>query len=311
MQVVEYTAGMADEHQTIPGERAQVDASTRAAVLVEALPYIQAFADKVVVVKFGGNAMVDDALSQSFAADIVLLRAIGLKPVVVHGGGPQIGKVLAQLGKQTEFRDGLRVTDAETLDVARMVLAGRVGADIVSAINQHDRVAVGLSGEDAGLIVASQRSAALGYVGDVVDVNRKILDTLLRDDFIPVISTIGADGDGQAYNINADSAAIAIAESLGAEKLIYLTDVPGVLTDVADPGSLISRLSASRARLLIQDGVVNGGMIPKVQACLDAIDAGVGSAHILDGRIAHVVLLELLTDAGVGTMITRTDGTGS
>jgi acetylglutamate kinase len=296
---------MADQELT------DLDAATRAAVLVEALPYIQAFADKVVVIKFGGNAMVDAALSHSFAADVVLLRAIGLRPVVVHGGGPQIGALLAKLGKESEFRDGLRVTDAETLDVARMVLAGRVGADIVSAINQHDHVAVGLSGEDAGLIVAAQRSEALGYVGDVTAVNRKILDTLLRDQFIPVISTIGADATGQAFNINADSAAIAIAEALGVEKLIYLTDVPGVLTDVADPSSLVSRLSAARARLLIDDGVIAGGMIPKVEACLAAIDAGVGSAHILDGRIAHVVLLELLTDAGVGTMITRTDGAGS
>ncbi len=302
---------VADQEHTSPGELTDVDAATRAAVLVEALPYIQAFADEVVVVKFGGNAMVDAALSQSFAADIVLLRAIGLKPVVVHGGGPQIGEVLAQLGMESEFRDGLRVTDAETLDVARMVLGGRVGADIVSAINTHDRVAVGLSGEDAGLIIATQRSKALGYVGDVVDVNRKILDTLLRDHFIPVISTIGADASGQAFNINADSAAIAIAESMGAEKLIYLTDVPGVLTDVADPTSLVSKLSASRARLLIEDGIVAGGMIPKVDACLAAVEAGVGSAHILDGRVAHVVLLELLTDAGVGTMITRTDGAGS
>lgn len=302
---------MGDNEPVGAVDLSSIDAATRAAVLVEALPYIQAFADKIVVVKFGGNAMVDVALSESFAADIVLLRAIGLKPVVVHGGGPQIGKVLAQLGMESEFRDGLRVTDAETLDVARMVLTGRVGADIVSAINQHDRVAVGLSGEAAGLIVATQRSEALGYVGDVVDVNRKILDTLLRDDFIPVISTIGADASGQAFNINADSAAIAIAEALAAEKLIYLTDVPGVLTDVSDPGSLISRLSASRARLLIADGVIHGGMIPKVQACLEALDAGVGSAHILDGRIAHVVLLELLTDAGVGTMLTRTDGAGS
>ncbi len=305
MHGIEYTRAMADQ------ELSDLDAASRAAVLVEALPYIQAFADKVVVVKFGGNAMVDEALSHSFAADIVLLRAIGLRPVVVHGGGPQIGALLAKLGMESEFRDGLRVTDADTLDVARMVLTGRVGADIVSAINQHDHVAVGLSGEDAGLIVATQRSKALGYVGDVVAVNRKILDTLLRDQFIPVISTIGADATGQAFNINADSAAIAIAESLGVEKLIYLTDVPGVLTDVDDPGSLVSRLSASRARLLIEDGIISGGMIPKVEACLDAIDAGVGSAHILDGRIAHVVLLELLTDAGVGTMITRTDGAGS
>jgi acetylglutamate kinase len=284
-----------------------VDAPTRASILVEALPYIQAFAGKTVVVKFGGNAMVDDELAHSFAADVVLLRAVGLKPVVVHGGGPQIGDLLARLGKQSEFRDGLRVTDAETLDVARMVLTGRVNADIVSAINQRERVAVGLSGEDAGLIVAAQRSEALGYVGDVVDVNRKILDTLIAAEFIPVISTIGGDHAGQAYNINADTAAIAIAESLDAEKLVYLTDVPGVLTDVEDPSSLVSRLTASRARNLIAQGVIAGGMIPKVEACLDAVEAGVPSAHILDGRIPHVVLLELLTDAGVGTMITRAE----
>jgi acetylglutamate kinase len=302
---------MADDVQPSPAALSHIDAATRAAILVEALPYLQAFAGKTVVVKFGGNAMVDDALAHSFAADIVLLRAVGIRPVVVHGGGPQIGELLAKLGKETEFRDGLRVTDAETLDVARMVLTGRVNADIVSAINQRDRVAVGLSGEDAGLIVATQRDEALGYVGDVVSVNRRILDTLLAADFVPVISTIGADEHGQAFNINADSAAIAIAEALGSEKLIYLTDVPGVLTDVADPASLVSRLSAARARLLIADGVIAGGMIPKVEACLDAIDAGVASAHILDGRIAHVVLLELLTDAGVGTMITRADGAGS
>lgn len=301
---------MAD-HDEDSAHLAGIDAATRAAVLVEALPYIQEFAGRTLVVKFGGNAMVDDALARSFAADVVLLRAIGLRPVVVHGGGPQIGRLLAQLGKETEFRDGLRVTDAETLDVARMVLSGRVGADIASAINAHDRVAVTLSGEDAGLIVAAQRSESLGYVGDVVDVNRAILDTLLGDHFIPVISTIGADASGQAFNINADSAAVAIAESLGAEKLIFLTDVPGVLTDVDDLQSLVSRLSAGRARLLMADGVINGGMIPKVEACVAAIEGGVGSAHILDGRIPHVVLLELLTDSGVGTMITRSDGVSS
>ncbi len=288
-----------------------VDPATRAAVLVAALPYIQAFAGRTVVIKFGGNAMVDEALSHSFAADVVLLRAIGIRPVVVHGGGPQIGNLLNRLGMESEFRDGLRVTDAETLDVARMVLAGQVGREIVGAINRRDRVAVGLSGEDAGLIIATQRDESLGYVGDVVDVNRSILDTLLAGSFIPVISTIGADEGGQAFNINADSAAIAIAASLGAEKLVYLTDVPGVLTDVDDPSSLASRLSAGRVKLLIEDGVISGGMIPKVEACLDAIAAGVGSAHILDGRIPHVVLLELLTDAGVGTMITRMEGAGS
>ena len=284
-----------------------VDANTRAAILVEALPYIQTFAGRTIVLKFGGNAMVDDELARSFAADVVLLRAVGIKPVVVHGGGPQIGAMLKRLGKESEFRDGLRVTDAETLDVARMVLAGQVGRSIVGAINRHDRVAVGLSGEDAGLIVARQRDAALGFVGDVVEVNQTILRTLIDDSFIPVISTIATSPHGQAYNINADSAAIAIAHALSAEKLIYLTDVPGVLTDMKDPDSLISRLTETRARLLMAEGTINGGMVPKVEACLDALAAGVASTHILDGRISHVVLLELLTDAGVGTMITRSD----
>jgi acetylglutamate kinase len=285
-----------------------IDAATRAGILVEALPYIQAFAGRTVVIKLGGSALVDPELARTFAADVVLLRAVGIKPVVVHGGGPQIGAHLARLGKDSEFREGLRVTDAETLDVARMVLAGQVGRSIVSAVNQHQTVAVGLSGEDAGLITAVQRDPALGYVGDVVGVDRTILDTLLDRSFIPVISTIGADATGQAFNINADSAAIAVAESLDAEKLIYLTDVPGVLTDVDAPGSLISRLSVARARLLIAEGVIAGGMIPKVEATLAAVEGGVGSSHILDGRIPHVVLLELLTDEGVGTMVTRTAG---
>lgn len=289
----------------------QVDAALRAAILVEALPYIQAFAGRTVVIKLGGSAMGDPELARSFATDVVLLQAVGLKPVVVHGGGPQIGEMLARLGLGTEFRDGLRVTDAETLDVARMVLGGRIGRDIVGSINRHAPVAVGLSGEDAGLITAVQRDPDLGYVGDVVAVDRTILDTLLDRSFVPVISTIGADAGGQAYNINADSAAIAVAEALDAEKLIYLTDVPGVLTDVADPASLVSRLSVARARLLIADGVIAGGMIPKVEAALAAVEAGVGSAHILDGRVAHVLLLELLTDEGVGTMVTRTNEGGA
>ena len=205
---------MADPHDPSPVS-STLDPALRAAVLVEALPYIQAFAGRIVVVKFGGNAMVDESLAHSFAADIVLLRAMGMRPVVVHGGGPQIGALLARLGKESEFRDGLRVTDAETLDVARMVLSGQVGRELVGAINRHTQVAVGLSGEDAGLIVATQRDESLGYVGDVVDVNRAILDTLLNGGFIPVVSTIGADGEGQAFNINADSAAIAVASALG------------------------------------------------------------------------------------------------
>ena len=290
-----------------PVDLDDVDAATRAAILVEALPYIQAFAGATVVIKLGGNAMGDPELAASFATDVVLLRAVGLNPVVVHGGGPQIGEMLTRLGRGTEFRDGLRVTDAETLDVARMVLGGRITRDIVAAINRHDTVAVGLSGEDAGLLVATQRDPDLGYVGDVVSVDRSIIDTLVAQSFIPVISTIGADSAGQALNINADTAAIAIAEALSAEKLVYLTDVPGVLTDVSDPGSLISRLSVARARLLIAERVIWGGMIPKVEAAIAAVQAGVGSAHILDGGVPHVLLLELLThDAAVGTMLTRT-----
>lgn len=289
-----------------PPDLAGVDAATRAGILVEALPYIQAFAGRTVVIKLGGSAMVDPGLAATFAADVVLLRAVGIKPVVVHGGGPQIGEHLGRLGIDTEFRDGLRVTDAETLDVARMVLAGRVGREVVAAINRHQPVAVGLSGEDAGLITAAQRDPDLGYVGDVAGVDRTILDTLLGRSFIPVISTIGSDAAGQGLNINADSAAIAVAEALDAEKLIYLTDVPGVLTDLDDPSSLVSRLSVARARLLIAEGVIAGGMIPKVEAALAAVEGGVASSHILDGRIAHVVLLELLTDEGVGTMVTRT-----
>jgi len=281
----------------------------RAGALIEALPYIQRFRGAVVVVKFGGNAMVDPELSQSFAADMVLLRSVGLRPVVVHGGGPQIGSLLARLGKETEFVDGLRVTDAETLDVARMVLVGKVGRDIVGAINVHGAYAVGLSGEDGGLITAAARDEALGFVGDVVSVQPGIIERLLAEDMIPVVSTIGADADGQAYNINADTVAGAIAESIGAEKLVYLTDIEGVRRDVADAASLIrpviARADVDELRAAIADGSIGGGMIPKVRACIDAVEAGAASAHMLDGRIPHVVLLELFTDAGIGTMVTN------
>lgn len=277
----------------------------RAGLLIEALPYIRRFTGRTIVVKFGGSAMADPELTHRFAADVVLMWSVGIRPVVVHGGGPQINEMLDRLGKVPEFRDGLRVTDAETLQIARMVLGGQVNRDIVSAVNRHDHLAVGLSGEDAGLLVATQRDPALGFVGDVTTVNAKILTTLLGSGFIPVISTTGSGSDGQSFNINADSAAVAVAAAVDAERLIYLTDVPGVLADAGDPASLVSELSASRAKLLIADGTINGGMIPKVESCLDAVDHRVPSAHILDGRIPHVVLLELFTDTGVGTMITR------
>jgi len=280
------------------------DAAHRAAMLLEALPYIHRFRGAVVVVKYGGNAMVDPALARGVADDMVLLRAVGLRPVVVHGGGPQISALMARLGKEPEFRDGLRVTDAETVDIARMVLVGKVNRDIVSAINVHGPLAVGLSGEDAGLILAGARNPELGYVGDVASVNPTILHRLLAEELIPVVSTIGSDPSGQAYNINADTVAGALAEALAAEKAVFLTDVAGLLADVDDPASLISRTTARELAAMIADGRLAGGMIPKIAAALHAVEHGVGSAHLLDGRVPHVILLELFSDAGVGTMIT-------
>ena len=282
----------------------EAEAAHRAAVLLEALPYIQRFRGAVVVVKYGGNAMVDPALGRAVADDVVLLRAVGLRPVVVHGGGPQISALMARLGKEPEFRDGLRVTDAETVDIARMVLVGKVNRDIVSAINVHGPLAVGLSGEDAGLILAGARNTALGFVGDVEAVNPTILHRLLAEDLIPVVSTIGSDAGGQAYNINADTVAGALAEALGAEKAVFLTDVAGLLADVDDPASLVSATTAAELQAVIDGGRLSGGMIPKVAAAVHAVQHGVGSAHLLDGRVPHVILLELFSDAGIGTMIT-------
>jgi acetylglutamate kinase len=287
-----------------PGATATSVAAHRAEVLVEALPYIQRFRGAIVVVKYGGNAMVDAALSRAVAEDVVLLRAVGLRPVVVHGGGPQISALMARLGKETEFRDGLRVTDAETVDIARMVLVGKVNRDIVAAINVHGPIAVGLSGEDAGLILASAHNAELGFVGEVAAVNPGILHKLLAEDLIPVVSTIGSDAHGQAYNINADTVAGALAESLRAEKAVFLTDVAGLLTDLDDPTSLVSHITADELEAMIARGELTGGMIPKTAAALHAVRHGVGSAHLLDGREPHVVLLELFSNAGIGTMIT-------
>ena len=283
-----------------------VGAAQKAAMLVEALPYIRRFAGKVVVVKYGGNALAGtsehDALAL-FAEDIVLMRLVGMRPVVVHGGGPQITALMAKLGKVTEFRNGLRVTDAETVDIARMVLIGQVNPQIVSAINVHGNYAVGVSGEDAGLIKASARDPQLGYVGDVRAVNPAVLHGLMNDEFIPVIATIGTDDRGQAYNINADTVAGAIAESLGAEKLVYLTDIEGLRRDVNDAASLIRQVTADELEQLVSDGTIAGGMIPKVDSCVHAVRNGVNRAHILDGRIAHVLLLEIFTDSGIGTMV--------
>lgn len=280
----------------------------RTEALIEALPYIQRFRGSVIVVKFGGNAMVDEDLARTFAADIVLLRSVGIKPVVVHGGGPQIGELLARLGKESEFRNGLRVTDEETLDVARMVLVGKVGRDIVGQINIHGAYAVGMSGEDGGLIQARVRDPELGFVGDIVAVNPNIVTRLLAEDLIPVVSSIGVDGDGQALNINADTVAGALGGALEAEKVVYLTDVPGLLADVDDPSSLIIRATTAELSEQIADGSISGGMVPKVGSCIHAVESGAVSAHMLDGRIPHVLLLELFTDAGIGTMITADTG---
>ncbi|HEY5155740.1 MAG TPA: acetylglutamate kinase [Acidimicrobiales bacterium] len=303
---------MSDRPTTQPGETDRLDSATaRAQVLIEALPYIRRFFGTTVVVKFGGNAMGDEGLAARFAEDIVLLQAVGIRTVVVHGGGPQIGDLMARLGMESEFRDGLRVTDAETLDIARMVLVGKVNRDIVSSINVHGPLAVGLSGEDAGLITANERNPDLGFVGDIAAVNPAIVERLLAENLIPVVSTIGADLAGQSYNINADTVAGALAVALGAEKVIYLTDVAGLLGEVTDPASLISQISAPELQALIDSGALTGGMIPKITGCLDALERGVGSAHLLDGRVPHVLLLELFTDAGVGTMITRSIGGGA
>jgi acetylglutamate kinase len=277
----------------------------RAATLVEALPYIRRFSGQVVVVKYGGNALAgsdDDALAL-FAQDVVLMRQVGMKPVVVHGGGPQISDLMTRLGKQPVFRDGLRVTDAETVDIVRMVLVGQVNPQLVAAINVHGSLAVGVSGQDAGLIQAVERDPRLGFVGDIDAVRPQILVDLLDDGFIPVVATVGTSPTGQPYNINADTVAGAIAEALGAEKLVYLTDIEGIRRDPQDPSTLVRQATADELDRLVADGSIAGGMIPKVESCIGAVRHGVRRAHILDGRIAHVLLLELFTDEGIGTMV--------
>ncbi|MGE0309134.1 MAG: acetylglutamate kinase [Acidimicrobiia bacterium] len=271
--------------------------------MVEALPYIRRFAGSVVVVKYGGNAIDGGSDLEEFARDIVLLKTVGLRPVVVHGGGPQISSLMDRLGMQAEFRNGFRVTDAATVDIARMVLVGQVNPTLVSAINMHGSLAVGISGTDAGLIRAVPRDPELGFVGDVAEVRPEVLLRLLNEDFIPVVATIGADDSGQAYNINADTVAGRIAEALDAAKLIFLTDIEGLRRDVADPATLIRQTTADELDGLIADGTLTGGMIPKIEACTHAVRNGVERAHILDGRISHVLLVELFTDSGIGTMI--------
>jgi acetylglutamate kinase len=278
-------------------------AHDKAAILAEALPYIREFTGRTVVIKYGGHAMDDPALADLFAQDVVLMRLVGMNPVVVHGGGPQISELMRRLGKEPEFLDGLRVTDAETVDIARMALVGKVNREIVASLNQHGSLAVGLSGEDAGLIQVGQADERLGFVGEIRRIDPAIVERLVREELIPVVATIGMGEAGQAYNVNADTVAGAVAEALGAEKLVYLTDVAGVYGDFADESTLISRVDAAGLDELMRAGKVGEGMIPKLQSCVHALRNGVTRAHILDGRIPHALLLEFFTREGIGTMV--------
>ena len=284
-----------------------------ARVLTEALPYIRQFQGKTIVIKYGGNAMVDENLKSSFARDIVLMKLVGLNPVVVHGGGPQIGHLLKRIGKESEFVDGMRVTDRETMDVVEMVLGGLVNKEIVNLINSHGGKAVGLTGKDGGLIHATKMQMTrndpatetseiidIGHVGEVESIDTSVLDMLIHGDFIPVVAPIGVGKDGHSYNINADLVAGKLAEVMAAEKLILLTNTSGIL-DQND--QLLSGLSAADVNQLIKDGVIHGGMLPKVRCALDAINSGVRSSHIIDGRVEHAVMLELFTDDGVGSLM--------
>ncbi|MEV0343079.1 acetylglutamate kinase [Nocardia sp. NPDC050713] len=295
----------------------ELSALDKAHVLADALPWLQKFRDKIVVVKYGGNAMIDDELKRAFAADMAFLRTVGVHPVVVHGGGPQISAMLKKLGLQGEFRGGFRVTTPEVMDVVRMVLFGQVGRELVGLINAHGPYAVGISGEDAKLFTATRRTVDvdgeatdIGLVGDVTEVNPDAVLDLIGAGRIPVVSTIAPDADGVVHNINADTAAAALAEGIGAEKLVVLTDVEGLYTDWPDRSSLTSRIDAVELAALLPS--LDAGMVPKMEACLRAVLGGVPTAHVIDGRVPHSVLLELFTGEGIGTMVTPAPaGTGA
>jgi acetylglutamate kinase len=280
-------------------------AAETARILVEALPYIRQFAGKSVVVKLGGAA-IDKESDLALAQDVLLLRSVGVRCVLVHGGGPQVDTMLRRVGKEPEFKDGLRVTDADTLEIVRMVLVGKINRDLVATINSQagdEPVAVGVSGEDAGLLTVTPADPALGFVGHVTAVRAELIHRLLDDGLTPVISTVGANPEGHPYNVNADEAARAIAVAMKAEKIVYLTAVPGLLEDANDEGTLVPRLTAAELRDRINHDSVGVGMIPKLKACADAVEQGVAFAHIIDGRVHHSLLIELLTDHGVGTMV--------
>ena len=277
----------------------------RAQVLTQALPYIKRYTGKIVVVKYGGNAMINPDLQQQVMEDIVLLWLIGVKIVLVHGGGPEISELMTRLGKQPAFVDGLRVTDQETVDIVQMVLAGKVNKTLVKMLEQKGGSAIGLSGMDGRLIQAKQKDARLGFVGEVTGVDIKPVLDLLNNGYIPVISTVGCDLEGNSYNINSDTAASHIAGALQAERLIMMTDIDGILENKDDPSTLIPELTVSEAQHLYQTGVISGGMIPKVDCCIRALDAGVKNVVIMDGRVPHSILMELLTNEGAGTWIRR------
>ena len=284
-----------------------IDNHQRAEVITQALPYIQKYHDKIIVVKYGGNAMISEDLKMQVMEDIVLLWLIGVKPVLVQGGGPEISDMLKCVGKQSEFVNGLRVTDKETAEIVQMVLAGKINKQLVNLLGEHGGNAVGISGIDGHLIEAEVKDERLGFVGEITNVNVQPILDLLEKGYIPVVSTVGCDKEGNVYNINADTAASYIAGAMKAERLITMTDIPGILKDVNDPDSLIKRVNIEEARQLFADGIVTGGMIPKVECCIEAVERGVRRVTILDGRVPHAVLLELLTDEGAGTMVKGMD----
>jgi len=278
----------------------------KAKVLIEALPYIKRFSGTIVVIKYGGSAMTDEAIQKMVIQDIVLLKLVGLKPVIVHGGGKAITSMLTRLGIETKFANGLRVTDEETASIAEMVLSGNINKHIVQCLQNHGINAVGINGKDADTLIAKrhlENGNDVGFVGDIEKVNIGLVSSLIDNDFIPVIAPVGTDRTGSTYNINADYAAAAVAGALKAEKLVFLTDVEGILKDIDDPGSIIRRIRADEAARYIEEGIIRGGMIPKAQCCIQGIRAGVHSVHILDGRIEHSILLEVYTDRGIGTMV--------
>ncbi len=283
----------------------EISNAQRAEVLTQALPYIRRYNGKVVVVKYGGNAMINEQLKEQVMEDIVLLWLIGVKVVLVHGGGPEISEIMAKLGKKPEFVDGLRVTDKETVDIVQMVLAGKVNKTLVNLLETKGGKAMGISGMDGRLIEARMKDERLGYVGEITKIHINPVFDLLEKGYIPVISTVGCDKKGNAYNINGDTAAAYIAGALGAERLIMMTDIAGILRDKDDPSSLIPEVTISEAEKLREDGIISGGMIPKVDCCIEAINEGVKNVIIMDGTVSHSILMELLTDEGSGTMVTK------